>query len=77
MTRPGWLIRVCWPGTRGGISDLFIVDVNGASIRQLTDDAFADLHPAWSPDGRRIAFATDRGDATDLAVLSLPPMRAG
>ena len=29
-------------------------------LRRLTNDAFADLQPAWSPDGRRIAFATDR-----------------
>ena len=28
--------------------------------RQLTNDPYADLQPAWSPDGRRIAFATDR-----------------
>ena len=30
------------------------------SERQLTSDAFADLQPAWSPDGRRLAFVTDR-----------------
>src|ERR1051325_5192439 len=29
-------------------------------LRRVTNDAFADLQPAWSPDGRRIAFATDR-----------------
>jgi Tol biopolymer transport system component len=26
----------------------------------MTKDAFADLQPAWSPDGRSIAFVTDR-----------------
>jgi WD40-like Beta Propeller Repeat len=31
-----------------------------STLRRLTNDAFADLQPAWSPDGRRIAFATDR-----------------
>ena len=34
---------------------------SGASaLRRLTNDAFADLQPAWSPDGRTIAFVTDR-----------------
>ena len=37
----------------------------GARPRQLTSGDFDVLHPAWSPDGRRIAFAADRGtDAT-------------
>jgi dipeptidyl aminopeptidase/acylaminoacyl peptidase len=33
----------------------------GATPRQLTSGDFDVLHPAWSPDGRRIAFAADRG----------------
>src|SRR5688572_31444819 len=33
-------------------------------VHQLTADAFADLHPAWSPDGRTIALATDRFTST-------------
>ena len=34
----------------------------------MTEDAFADLQPVWSPDGRQIAFVTDRF-STDLATL--------
>ncbi|MBI2615351.1 MAG: PD40 domain-containing protein, partial [Gemmatimonadetes bacterium] len=26
----------------------------------MTDDAYADLQPAWSPDGRTLAWVTDR-----------------
>ena len=38
---------------------------SGAVPRQLTSGDYDVLHPAWSPDGRRIAFAADRGpDAT-------------
>ena len=29
-------------------------------VRQLTNDRFADMQPAWSPDGRSLAFVTDR-----------------
>ena len=47
-----------------GLTDLFIVDVESGSVRQLTSDAFADLQPAWSPDGSRIAFVTDRFSST-------------
>jgi hypothetical protein len=43
-------------------------------VQRLTDDPFADLHPAWSPDGRRIAFATDRFTSS-LGDMRFGPLR--
>lgn len=67
--------RIAFTGIRGGISDLYVVDANGRHFRQLTDDRYADLHPAWSPDGRFIALSTDRGDETDFGELVFGPLR--
>lgn len=67
--------RIVFSGTRGGISDLYVVGVDGSGLQQLTNDRFGDLHPAWGPDGTRIAFATDRGEGADLALLTVSPMR--
>jgi dipeptidyl aminopeptidase/acylaminoacyl peptidase len=39
---------------------------SGAVPRQLTRGDFDVLHPAWSPDGRRIAFAADRGTDANI-----------
>ncbi|NIS01229.1 MAG: hypothetical protein GWN99_09210, partial [Gemmatimonadetes bacterium] len=50
---------IAFTGLRGGISDLYMIDANGQRFQQLTDDKYADLHPAWSPDGQYIAIATD------------------
>ena len=47
-------------GMSGGLTDLYVYDLMAAKLRRLTHDAFADLQPAWSPDGTRMAFATDR-----------------
>jgi len=44
----------------GGFSDLFVYDLRQGSLRRLSDDQYADLQPAWSPDGKTIAFVTDR-----------------
>src|SRR5207244_12956089 len=30
------------------------------TVRRLTNDQYADLEPAWSPDGNTMAFVTDR-----------------
>ena len=45
------------------------MDVNGNNLVQLTDHPASDLHPACSPDGRRIAFASGRGVTHDLYVM--------
>ena len=52
--------RVVFSAVVGGITDLYLLDVEGATTRRLTDDAFADIQPDWSPDGRQILFVTDR-----------------
>jgi eukaryotic-like serine/threonine-protein kinase len=46
--------------TLGGQEDLFVVRSDGTGYRQITDDAFHDRGPKWSPDGTRIAFYSDR-----------------
>src|SRR5262249_17679297 len=41
-----------------------------ATLEQLTRDAYADLHPAWAPDSRRLVFASDRF-SSDLDALHM------
>jgi dipeptidyl aminopeptidase/acylaminoacyl peptidase len=48
------------------IPHLWLVDVASGSASQLTDGPVAETEPAWSPDGRRVAFATNRRRDHDL-----------
>jgi Tol biopolymer transport system component len=41
--------------------DLFVSRADGTRILQLTSDPAKDRTPRWSPDGKRIAFYSDRG----------------
>jgi Tol biopolymer transport system component len=54
----------------GGKTDLFLYDLGAKNLKQFTDDFFADLTPVWSPDGKTIAWVTDRF-TTDLTLLSI------
>jgi Tol biopolymer transport system component len=54
----------------GGLSDLFLYDLELDSLERITDDQYADLQPSWSPAGNRIAFVTDRF-SSDLGELRM------
>src|SRR5438094_9886565 len=62
-------------------SHLFRIAVGGREAEQLTDGDWDDGAPAFSPDGRQIAFTSDRTEerwswpANDIWVLDLPSKR--
>jgi Tol biopolymer transport system component len=68
--------RVAFSGNQGGLLDLYIYDLETGALKRLTQDAYADLQPAWSPDGTGIVFVTDRF-TTDLAKLDFGEYRLG
>jgi hypothetical protein len=72
MKNPAWSPdgqTLAFAGTDGGISDLYLLDLETNSVRQLTNDRYADLQPTWAPDGETIAFTTDRAE-TNFDVLN-------
>jgi Tol biopolymer transport system component len=51
-----------------GAYDIYSLDGDGKTLQQLTFAAGRDIEPSWSPDGNRIAFASDRDDPTGLNI---------
>lgn len=66
--------RIALSGMAGGLTDLYVIDLEKGGVQALTRDAFADVQPAWSPDGHTIAFATDRFSSS-LDTLSFGNFR--
>jgi dipeptidyl aminopeptidase/acylaminoacyl peptidase len=50
-------------------SNLWIVDVDGARVRELTRGGWRDSGPVWAPDSKRIAFLSDRDGTNQLHVM--------
>ncbi len=52
-------------------ADIYLQRVNGTSVTQLTNDPARDEMPSLSPDGRRLAFASDRGGTFDIYLMEI------
>ena len=50
--------------------DLYCVPATGGEARQLTTHAAYDSQPIWSPDGKKIAFTSNREGSLDVYVIS-------
>ncbi len=49
--------------------DIFLVDITGGQLRQLTHGEGSNEDPAWSPDGRFLAFSSTRGNRSQIWVM--------
>lgn len=52
------------------LGDLWVMPIGGAA-RKLTSDRFVEMDPTWSPDGKSVAYSSDRDGSMDLWVRDL------
>ena len=50
-------------------SDVYVMNADGTGLRRLTRSRGEDNYPAWSPDGRRIVFGSERDGNLGLYVM--------
>lgn len=49
--------RIVLASDRDGDFEIFVMDVDGSDLRQITSNDVDDVRPDWAPDGRRIVFS--------------------
>jgi Tol biopolymer transport system component len=57
-------------GAAGFHRDVYLMRPDGTDLRRLTSLTGFDGDATWSPDGSRIAFASDRGGAFDVFTMT-------
>jgi len=64
--------RLFFASTRHSLKpDLFWKSVDGVAVTQLTTDPASDIQPACSPDGTKVAFASDRSGNWDIWTMDV------
>src|SRR5437763_4974995 len=68
--QPHWTphgVRIAYQGRRQAAQrDIWTIPAGGGEPVEVTNDAAMDWNPVWSPDGKYLYFASDRGGSMNL-----------
>ena len=55
--------KIAFTSTHGGDLEIYVMDGDGSNQRRVTTHPARDRLPTWSPDGKKIAFVSNRKNA--------------
>jgi eukaryotic-like serine/threonine-protein kinase len=70
LSPDGTWIAYPWRGEKQDNLDIYVKEVDGPGFNRVTTDPADDWSPAWSPDGRQIAFVRFSGDRGMVYLVS-------
>ena len=60
--------KIAFSSDRDGDLEIYTIDTDGTNLVRMTNHPARDTQPAWSPDGRKIAFTSDRRNRFSLEI---------
>jgi Tol biopolymer transport system component len=61
--------KIAFVSERDGDGEIYVMDDDGSSQTNLTNNPAYDAYPAWSPDGSKIAFTSNRVGGAEIYVM--------
>ncbi len=58
------------PGGNASQLDIYVINADGTGETRLTTDTTNEAQPAWSPDGTKIAFVSDRDGNNEVYLMN-------
>jgi Tol biopolymer transport system component len=63
--------EILFTGTRDGNEEIYRMNADGSELLRLTNNSVYDREPAWSPDGSKILFTSEREDnQSDIYIMN-------
>ncbi len=69
LSPDGTQVAFSWARQEGGDYDIYTLPIGSHNPRRLTEATADDIGPAWSPDGRWIAFLRTAQGAADVVIV--------
>jgi len=63
--------QIAFSSKVGRFKELFVMDMDGSNMRQLTNDRSLSLSSSWDPAGKRLVFTSYRNRQPDLFIIDV------
>lgn len=61
--------RIAFTSLRETRPQIFVMNIDGSEVTNLSGDLAYDRQPAWSPNGSELLFTTSRGGVTEIWIM--------
>lgn len=62
--------RIVFQSNRSGNNEIYIMNIDGSNVINLTNNPADDRFPSWSPDGSNITFTSNRSGNSEIYTMN-------